>query len=161
MRIDIRHVTPCYAPAPAAWAVLMDLPRWPEWYPHVASVRRLDRPSADEQGGGAGPGSLWEEGVRRGPFVPRFRLTILDRIEGERLTWEARYLFVTGRHSWIVRPVAAGCELHDAYTFTGPAPVMLLARAVFRIVRLRATGQRQIEARARRAETLAAKEPRN
>ena len=152
MPIVIRHHTSCRAPGKAAWAALVDITRWPECYPHVQAVTHLSGPDA----GGLRAGSVWEERVRRGPFTPRFRVTALEWIDGEWVTWQARFLLVTGRHTWSVAPAAPGCALHDTYVFSGPLPLLLIARALFRLSRLEAMGQRQLEAWARRAEHLAA-----
>lgn len=152
MPIVIRHHTSCRAPMEAAWAALVDITRWPEWYPHVQAVTHLSGPDA----GGLRVGSVWEERVRRGPFTPRFRLTVLECIGGERVTWQARLFLVTGRHTWSVAPAEPGCALHDTYVFSGPLPLLLIGRALFRLFRLREMGRRQLEAWARRAEHLAA-----
>lgn len=151
MLIVIRHHASCRAPKEAAWAALVDVIRWPEWYPHVQAVTHLSGPDA----GGLRAGSVWEERVRRGPFTPRFRLTVLECIGGERVTWQARFFLVTGRHTWSVTPVESGCVLRDSYVFSGSLPLLLIARALFRLFRLRSMGQRQLEAWARRAEHLA------
>lgn len=151
MPIVIRHHASCRAPVEAAWAALVDVTRWPEWYPHVQTVTHLSGPDA----GGLRAGSVWEERVRRGPFTPRFRLTVQECIDGERVTWQARFLLVTARHTWSVGPAELGCALRDTYLFSGSRPLLLIARALFRLFRLRTMGQRQLEAWARRAEHLA------
>lgn len=151
MPIVIRHHTSCRAPAAVAWAALVDISRWPQWYPHVQAVMHLSGPDT----GRLRAGAVWEERGRRGPFTPRFRLTVLECVEGAHLTWQTRYLLVTGRHTWRVAPDDSACALRDSYVFSGPRPLLLLARFLFRLFRLREMGQRQLEAWARRAEDLA------
>ena len=67
MPIVIRHHTSCRAPAAVAWSALVDITRWPQWYPHVQKVTHLSGPDA----GRLRAGSVWEERVRRGPFTPQ------------------------------------------------------------------------------------------
>jgi hypothetical protein len=150
--IEIEHEARCAAPPAAAWATLVEIERWPDWYPHVHAVR----PVPDI--GGAWPqlqeGATWEEEVHRGPFKPRLQATVLELVEGEALTWEARHLGVTGWHTWHVDRTDNGCRLSDRYVFSGPGWRLVAARLLLALFRVKAQGQRQIDAWARRAEKL-------
>ncbi len=115
----------------AVWAALAELPQWHSWDPYIASVRRVD-------GGGAGagphwsPGARWVERVRRGPFRPTFQLTVTAVCAGASCEWQTRYLWVTVVHRWTVQDHAAGCEVVSRERFQGPAPVIGIAKGLFR-----------------------------
>ncbi len=142
------------------WAVLQDLPRWPSWDPYLVSMTRVDgaAPNLGEQHWM--PGARWVERVRRGIFTPRFRLTVTGLTPGFYVEWQARYLLVTGVHGWslsetVLRGRTEGCRVTSRETFSGPAPLVVVARVFFSLFRVEVMTKRQLEALGRAAERSA------
>ena len=73
------------APAPAAWKLLTDTSRWPEWGPSVSRVE-----SAEQQ---IGPGSTGRVLTTFGVWLP-FRVT--EFVAGQRWGWEVAGIPATG-----------------------------------------------------------------
>jgi len=143
---------PIDAPPRAVWSVLADLPRWPRWDPYLTELRRIDLPARPfipaipQQHWQIG--ARWRERARRGPFHPTFQLTVC-RLEYEReLAWETRYLFVHVVHRWTIRPGGDGngCLIESEERFTGPAPIILAARPLLALFRVRRMTQRSLAA---------------
>ncbi len=106
----------------AAWAVLTDTRRWPEWGPTVAAVRS----STDVL-------ELGTTGHVRpvvGPWVP-FRVTHLD--PGSRWTWRVAGIPATGHR---VEPTAAGCRVVFEVPIVAGAYAPVCRVALARIARL-------------------------
>ena len=73
------------APAPAAWKLLTDTSRWPEWGPSVSRVE-----SAEQY---IGPGSTGRVQTIIGVWLP-FRVT--EFVAGQRWDWEVAGIPATG-----------------------------------------------------------------
>ncbi len=147
LRYTIEESTMIDAPIDAVWAVLCDLPRWPDWDPYVVSLQPLDVAPGDAAATDAlAVGARWVERVRRGPFRPLFRLTVTERRDGESFAWAASYLFVRAEHRWTLHERDGGTHLVGAETFSGPAPIIVIARALFRLFRVRHMARRSLRA---------------
>ena len=73
------------APAAAAWHLLTDTSRWPQWGPSVSSVESAERY--------IGPGSTGRLQTSFGVWLP-FRVT--EFVAGERWSWEVAGIPATG-----------------------------------------------------------------
>lgn len=142
-RLVVRRSLRVAASPEAVWQALIDLPRWPERDRYIRWVRPIgETPPA---------GRWWEVGrryreqVRRGPFLPVFRLTVIQVEEGKRVAWTARYLWVEAVHAWEVEADGDDAVLTSEESFEGPRAIMAIARAVFRIFNVETMTDRQLE----------------
>ncbi len=144
-RLVIRRSLPVNASPGAVWAALIDLPRWPERDRYIRWIRPIGEPP-HANGSWWVPGRRYREQVRRGPFLPVFKLTVSEVEEGRRVAWRARYLWVDAVHAWSVEAAAGdGAVLTSEESFTGPRVIMAIARAVFRIFNVEVMTDRQLE----------------
>jgi hypothetical protein len=111
--VDVARNLPV-APA-AAWAMLTDTRRWPEWGPTLTDVRSSTRVIERGTTGRIRP--------LVGPWVP-FRITHLD--PGSRWTWRVAGVPATGHR---VEPTSTGCRVVFEVPLVAAAyaPVCLLA----------------------------------
>jgi hypothetical protein len=107
-------VTISAEPAAVA-AVLLDVPRWPEWTPSVTEVRRRE----------SGPLTVGSTALVRQPRLPpvTWRVTALDPERG--FTWVATApgVHTVGEH--YAQPWAGGCRARLALTQSGPLGVLI------------------------------------
>lgn len=143
-RLVVRRELPVDAPPRAVWEALVDLPRWPVRDRYIQWVRPVGAPPPEGAPWWA-VGRRYREQVRRGPFRPVFDLTVVEVDEGRRVAWKARYLWVDAVHAWEVAPRNdAGALLVSEETFTGPRPLLAIARVVFRIFTVERMTDRQL-----------------
>ena len=129
-------------PIELVWEIVRELPRWPQWDPYTVRLQRVD----GGQGSPWEPGAQWDEWVRRGPFRPRFRLTVEDGCGPSTVCWRARYLFIEATHSWSVVATPDGVEVISLEVFKGPRPILLAAGWLFRLFRVRRMSERSLAA---------------
>ena len=135
------------------WCVLDELPQWPQWDHYIVSVRRAD--GVDERRSQHWlPGARWDERVRRGPFKPRFRMTVSGLTPGYYVEWTTCYLGVQVRHGWGIEEHTDERRIVSRETFDGPAPLIWAARAIFRLFGVRKMTQGSLAALVERAATL-------
>ena len=143
-RLVVRRELPVDAPPRAVWEALVDLPRWPVRDRYIQWVRPAGAPPPEGAPWWA-VGRRYREQVRRGPFRPVFDLTVVEVEEGRRVAWKARYLWVDAVHAWEVAPAdGSGALLVSEETFTGPRPLLAIARVVFRIFTVERMTDRQL-----------------
>jgi uncharacterized membrane protein len=107
------------APAPAVWAVLADVTRWPEWTPTMNEVRLRDADTL-------GPASRAD--IRQ-PKLPKAVWTVTEFEDGHRFAWAARGLGFRTVGDHLVEPLDGGrCRVTLGVETTGP-----LARPFWRI----------------------------
>lgn len=156
--IEERHAT--RASRENLWRVLDELSLWPQWDPYIVSLQRADDVDSSRSQAWV-PGARWDERVRRGPFTPRFRMTVSGITPGYYVEWTTRYLGVRVTHGWGSEerpddPLSPRNSV-SRETFSAPAPLIWIARPLFRLFRLfrvRRMTQRSLRALAQRAETL-------
>jgi len=102
-----RHID---ADAAAAWDVLFDVARWPEWTPTIDSVERLDN----------GPLVVGSRTSVRQPKLPRATWEVTEVEDGRSFIWEASGpgMRTIARHE--VVPDANGCTVSLSIEQTGP-----------------------------------------
>ena len=146
-RLVIRRSLSLDASPEAVWEALIDLPRWPERDRYIRWIRPLGEPPPSD-GRWWAVGRRYREQVRRGPFLPVFKLTVVQVEEGRRVAWRARYLWVDAIHAWEVEPSNGGAILSSEESFSGPRGIMAIARIVFRLFDVERMTDRQLEAMA-------------
>jgi hypothetical protein len=117
------------------WAILSDLPRWPDWLATVTSAVPVDPQRV------SGTGATY---VLRQPWLPPARWTVTEWLPGSGFTWESRTPGVrtVGRHA--LEPTGdGGTTITLGIEWIGP--LSWLARLLYR--RLTA-GNLRIEAAA-------------
>ena len=151
MRHVIRAERRLPHPSASVWAVLSDLPRWPDWDPFIVAIDAgaidagatdpggvhapegtpLDWASADAaRGDGWRPGIRWRERVRRGIGQATFDLVTIDA-GPDAVGWQARHLGVSATHTWRLRADGPVTVIVSEETFEsragllGPAIVLL------------------------------------
>jgi hypothetical protein len=118
--LDVARNVPV-APA-AAWAVLTDTSRWPDWGPTVTDVRSSTVVIELGTTGSIRP--------LAGPWVP-FRITRLD--PGSRWTWRVAGVSATGHR---VEPTSTGCRVVFEVPLVAAAYAPVCHLALRRIERL-------------------------
>lgn len=114
------------APAAAAWDLLVDTHRWPEWGPSVRAVECSDRRiAADSTGRVRVPGGIW---------IPFTIETCSPRSDGAgRWTWRVARIPATGHR---VEPCEGGCRVGFEIPLLAAGYVPVCRRALDRIERL-------------------------
>ncbi len=106
----------------AAWNLLVDTERWPEWGPSVRAVECDDRRvHAGSRGRVRVPGGFW---------VP-FRVTGFE--DGRRWSWDVARLPATGHR---VTPAAGGCRVVFEVPPLAAGYVPVCRRALANVARL-------------------------
>jgi hypothetical protein len=141
-QIAIRCARVVDVPADLVWEIVRDVPRWPQWDPYIVRLERV----GEGQESAWEPGTQWDETVRRGPFRPRFRVTVEDGCGQSTVCWRGRYLFIQAMHSWSVVAVPDGVEVRSLEVFDGPRPILLAAGWLFRLFRVKQMAERSLEA---------------
>jgi hypothetical protein len=149
--IEERHAT--RASRDNLWRVLDELSLWPDWDPYIVSLQRADGVDPGRAQTWV-PGARWDERVRRGPFTPRFRMTVSGITPGYYVEWTTRYLGIQVTHGWGIEERDQERNIVSRETFNGTAPLIWFARPLFRLFRVRRMTQRSLRALAQRAETL-------
>ena len=106
----LQHTITIAAPPERVWEVLVDVERWPERYPTVDSVERLDD----------GPFAVGSRARLRQPKLPEAVWTVTELTEGTSYTWESRSPGVLGVASHVVEPHPEGTRLTLALDVSGP-----------------------------------------
>jgi uncharacterized protein YndB with AHSA1/START domain len=134
MTVVVQRSIDVDAPAPAVWAVLVDVERWPEWTASVSSVRRSR----------TGPLTVGEQVVVAQPRLPTLTYTVTAVDEGRSFTWESGTVVARGVGEHVLTPrVAGGCTATLRVTQRGPAARLvglLLDRITRRYIRMEAEG---------------------
>jgi len=78
--MQLEHSITIPAPQDVAWAVTVDVERWPEWTPTMQSVERLER----------GPFGVGSTAKIKQPQLPPAIWRVTSHTPGERFTWETR-----------------------------------------------------------------------
>jgi hypothetical protein len=153
MQLVIEERHPTRASRENLWRVLDELPLWPDWDPYIVALQRADGVDPGRSQAWV-PGARWDERVRRGPFSPRFRMTVSGITPGYYVEWTTSYLGVQVTHGWGITEGDQERDIVSRETFSGPAPLIWIARPLFRLFRVRKMTQRSLRALAGRAETL-------
>lgn len=98
------------APPARVWAVLTDLPRYPEWDSGVTAVEGEIEPGAKIK--------IWTEVSPKRAFP----LTVAKLEEPSTMVWQGGMPFglFTGRRTFTVAEVEAGCKVRVREEFDGP-----------------------------------------
>jgi carbon monoxide dehydrogenase subunit G len=129
------------APPERIWAIVADLPRWPDWTPTVTELSYLS-------------GDALVPGATARVHQPRLRpavWTVTDVAEGRSFTWTTGAPGVRAEALHRVAPDGAGSRVTLRFALSGPlAPVvgLLYGRRIRRYVRTEAASlKRAAEAR--------------
>jgi uncharacterized protein YndB with AHSA1/START domain len=134
MTVVVQRSIDVDAPAPAVWAVLVDVERWPEW---TASMSWLQRPHT---------GSLvvGEKIVVCQPRLGTRTWTVTEVDDGRSFTWESASPGVRTVAEHVLTPrIAGGCTATLRVTQRGPAARLVgavLDRLTRRYLRMEAEG---------------------
>lgn len=116
------------APAPAAWEVLIDLDRWPEWGPSVTGAH------LDDGGRRLGPDATgWVET----PLAASLRFRITEWEPGTAWGWRVAGIPATIHR---VEPTDGGCRVGMAVPAWAPGYLLVVSTALPRIAALAAEG---------------------
>lgn len=104
------------APASVAWAVLADIPHWPDWTSSVEAVEAADvRPLQ--------PGSSAALNLRGAPQSTDWIVT--DARPGESFTWQTKALGLKSVAGHTIEPRPGGCRVKLSVEHHGPAALVL------------------------------------
>jgi len=128
-----RHID---APVGAVWPVVVDVARWPQWTPTIASVERLDD----------GPFGVGSRARVRQPRLPQATWEVTEMVDGRSFTWEASGpgMRTIGRHEVVAE--GAGSRVTLGIEQTGPlgaVAAMVWRRLTQRYVELEAESLEQ------------------
>lgn len=98
------------APPERAWAVIVDVERWPGRIPTVESAQRLD----------AGPLAVGSRTRLRQPRLPEAVWTVTELADGSSFTWESSSRGVTVTAGHLVEPHPDGSRLTLSLSLSGP-----------------------------------------
>jgi uncharacterized membrane protein len=134
MTVVVQRSIDVDAPAPAVWAVLLDVERWPEWTASVSSARRSRTGQLD----------VGEKIVVCQPRLGTRTWTVTEVDDGRSFTWESVSPGVRTVAEHLLTPrIAGGCTATLRVTQRGRAARLVgavLDRTTRRYVRLEAEG---------------------
>lgn len=115
-------------PPAQAWALLIDVARWPDWGPSITSAT-LDRAAAP------GPGVLTpgSTGTVRTALGPALKFRVTDFLPGRYWAWSVAGVPATGHR---VDPAAGGCTVTFTVPWWAPGYLLVCHLALRRIARL-------------------------
>ena len=131
----------------AVWAVLTDFSHQQRWA-GGSPVTVLTPPPLSV-------GSRFHERAKRGLFWANFDLVCTEWEPGRVFAWKARSFGVWGEHRWELRDHEGGTLIWDSERFWGPAPLILVARAIFPLFGVKGIRRRLLESLAARARARA------
>ncbi len=102
-----------------------------------------------------GVGSRFHEHVRTGPFWANFDLVCTRWEPGRDFAWKARSFGVWGEHGWQLVDLGDRTRVEDAEEFRGPLPLVVIARLIFPLFRVKRIRRRLLEALKRESERAA------
>ncbi|HET9956709.1 MAG TPA: SRPBCC family protein [Polyangiaceae bacterium] len=103
-------------PCQRIWDILVNAPKWPEWYANASQVRLLDRSRTQLEHGSA---FTWRT----------FGIVVESRVAefepAARLAWFGAAKDMTAYHAWLLKPLPDACRVITQETNNGPAAVAL------------------------------------
>jgi uncharacterized membrane protein len=112
------HVTAVADPSPEqAWALFVDVERWPELTKSISAARRADE----------GPLHVGSEATIEQPRLPKACWRVTDLAPGHFFTWETRAPGITTIGGHIVEPDGHGSRITLTLRMHGPLARLLYA----------------------------------
>lgn len=90
--------------------------------------------------------------MRTGPFWANFNLICTEWVPGRAFAWKARSFGVWGEHRWHLVDLTGSTRIDDSEEFSGPVPLLLIARAIFPLFGVKGIRHRLLESVKRASE---------